>query len=140
MIKLNELDEAGYWVGDLFLVDDGPGVDNWTADLAPDGLFKGRYTGGRTLSGEWTGGEWAEEGSPAPPTEESQRHIQSILRESADYRIAPLQDAVDLEEATAEEAALLTQWKRYRVALNRVDTQPGWPEVVEWPTPPTEDS
>lgn len=140
MIKLNELDEAGYWVGDIFLTEDGPGVANWTADLAPDGLFKGRYAGARTASGEWVGGDWIEEGAPALPTEESQRHVQSILRESADYRIAPLQDAVDLEEATAEEAALLTLWKRYRVALNRVDTQPGWPEVVEWPTPPTEDS
>ncbi|KKB22881.1 tail fiber assembly protein, partial [Escherichia coli] len=36
--------------------------------------------------------------------------------------IAPLQDAVDLDIATEEEASLLAAWKTYRVLLNRVDT------------------
>lgn len=44
--------------------------------------------------------------------------------------MAPLQDAVDLEEATPEETALMKLWKQYRIAVNRVDlTQqnPVWP-------------
>lgn len=45
--------------------------------------------------------------------------------------IAPLQDAVDLDMATEVETALLLEWKKYRVLLNRVDTS-----KPEWPTAP----
>lgn len=58
------------------------------------------------------------------------------LREIADGAIAPLQDAVDLDEATEAEAALLKEWKRYRVALNRLPEQPGYPNEITWPAPP----
>ncbi|EJB3408890.1 tail fiber assembly protein [Salmonella enterica] len=47
--------------------------------------------------------------------------------------ISPLQDAVDLGEATDDETAQLKAWKKYRVLVNRVDTSnPVWPEQ---PTP-----
>ncbi|MCL8306347.1 tail fiber assembly protein [Pseudomonas putida] len=58
------------------------------------------------------------------------------LRKIADDAIAPLQDAMDLDEATAEEGAELTAWKRYRVALNRLPDQPGYPDEITWPAPP----
>lgn len=48
--------------------------------------------------------------------------------------IAPLQDAVDLDEATDEETALLKQWKQYRVALNRLDLSTA-PDIT-WPDKP----
>ncbi|MFV2948029.1 tail fiber assembly protein [Pseudomonas japonica] len=54
----------------------------------------------------------------------------------ADASIAPLQDAVDLNEATEAESALLKEWKRYRVALNRLPEQPGYPSGIDWPAPP----
>ncbi|MBV4500355.1 tail fiber assembly protein [Pseudomonas shirazensis] len=57
-------------------------------------------------------------------------------RASADTAIAPLQDAVDLDEATELEAAALKQWKRYRVALNRLPDQSGYPATIDWPAPP----
>ncbi|MFW3895274.1 tail fiber assembly protein [Pseudomonas bharatica] len=57
-------------------------------------------------------------------------------RAIADAAIAPLQDAVDLDEATEAEAALLKEWKRYRVALNRLPEQPGYPNSIDWPAPP----
>jgi len=57
-------------------------------------------------------------------------------RAAADTAIAPLQDAVDLDEATETEAAALKQWKRYRVALNRLPDQPGYPATIDWPAPP----
>lgn len=57
-------------------------------------------------------------------------------RATADAAIAPLQDAVDLEDATAEEAEMLKAWKRYRVALSRLPEQPGWPTEIEWPELP----
>ena len=49
----------------------------------------------------------------------------------ATVAIAPLQDAVELGIATAEETAALSEWKKYRVLLMRVDTA-----KPEWPTQP----
>ncbi|WP_060507159.1 tail fiber assembly protein [Pseudomonas sp. NBRC 111124] len=58
------------------------------------------------------------------------------LRAQADAAIAPLQDALDLDEATDDETALLKEWKRYRVALNRLPEQQGYPTDIDWPAPP----
>ncbi|WP_256216660.1 tail fiber assembly protein [Pseudomonas sp. NBRC 111142] len=60
----------------------------------------------------------------------------SQRRAAADSAIAPLQDAVDLDEATEAEAALLKEWKRYRIALNRLPEQAGYPATIDWPAPP----
>lgn len=57
-------------------------------------------------------------------------------RAVADAAIAPLQDAVELDEATEAEAALLKEWKRYRVALSRLPEQEGYPNEIDWPAPP----
>ncbi|MGV0315139.1 tail fiber assembly protein [Pseudomonas putida] len=57
-------------------------------------------------------------------------------RTAADMAIAPLQDAVELDDATPAEAEALKAWKRYRVALNRLPEQPGFPETIEWPELP----
>lgn len=57
-------------------------------------------------------------------------------RAMADSTIDPLQDAADLEEATEAEAAKLTAWKKYRIALIRVPDQPGYPDTIDWPAPP----
>lgn len=54
----------------------------------------------------------------------------------ATARIAPLQDAVDLDDASDEEVALLKKWKQYRIALNRVQSQEGFPPNVTWPVSP----
>lgn len=58
------------------------------------------------------------------------------LRKLADDAIAPLQDAVDLDEATVAETAALKEWKRFRVALNRLPDQEGYPTEIDWPAPP----
>ncbi len=58
------------------------------------------------------------------------------LMQIAGEQIAPLQDAVDLEIATEEEASLLAAWKKYRVLLNRVDTSTALD--IECPTSPAE--
>ncbi len=53
----------------------------------------------------------------------------SRLLQMASGKIAPLQDAVDLDEATDKEKASLLAWRKYRVQVNRVDTlNPDWPE------------
>lgn len=58
------------------------------------------------------------------------------LRAIADYEITPLQDAVDVDDATAAELALLKSWKKYRVALNRLPEQAEYPVTVSWPVTP----
>ncbi|WP_208951211.1 tail fiber assembly protein [Rahnella sp. ChDrAdgB13] len=74
---------------------------------------------------------------PAPTQEEliaqatTQRDSLMAIATSA---IAPLQDAVDIDEATDEEIALLKAWKKYRVALSRLDLSTA-PDI-EWPTQP----
>ncbi|WP_082420951.1 MULTISPECIES: tail fiber assembly protein [unclassified Pseudomonas] len=54
----------------------------------------------------------------------------------ADSAMAPLQDAVELDDATEAEAALLKEWKRYRIALNRLPELAGYPHAIDWPAPP----
>ena len=77
---------------------------------------------------------------PAPPIainplDTAQAEIQR-LRAIADYFVTPLQDAIDVDEATEAGVALLKAWKKYRVALNRVPEQEGYPETIEWPVSP----
>lgn len=69
------------------------------------------------------------------PLDTAQAEIQR-LRAVADYAVAPLQDAVDVEEATEADVALLKAWKKYRVALSRVPEQSGYPNAIEWPVLP----
>ena len=45
-------------------------------------------------------------------------------------QIAVLQDAVDLGMATDAEAALYTDWRRYRVLISRVQSDPAYPDVT----------
>lgn len=68
--------------------------------------------------------------SDASIAEQKKSELMSI----AERAIAPLQDAVDLEMATDAEAALLLEWKKYRVLLNRLDTSIA-PDI-EWPNAP----
>ncbi|WP_033782138.1 tail fiber assembly protein [Pantoea sp. 9140] len=56
------------------------------------------------------------------------------LMAEATVAINPLQDAVDLGEATSKEEALLKSWKQYRVTLNRMDLSSA-PDI-KWPERP----
>ncbi|WP_410760326.1 tail fiber assembly protein [Citrobacter youngae] len=61
--------------------------------------------------------------------EQKRRSLKSV----ADTEISWRQDAVDADIATDEETAALSEWKKYRVLLMRVDTS-----KPDWPTPPVE--
>lgn len=52
----------------------------------------------------------------------------------ASNTIAPLQDTVELEEATLEEIERLKAWKKYRMQANRID--PTIAPDIEWPAQP----
>ncbi|KQZ80636.1 tail fiber assembly protein [Pseudomonas sp. Root562] len=85
----------------------------------------------------WVSGAWALDSAAQTQAKaiEVLAERDSRLRTAA-IRIAPLQDAQELGEATAEEAAALLKWKRYRIDLNRIEQQVGYPQSVAWPSPP----
>lgn len=57
----------------------------------------------------------------------------AYLISAATQEIAILQDAIDLNIAEDGDTELLTEYKRYRVLLSRVDTSL---TEIEWPTKP----
>lgn len=63
----------------------------------------------------------------------NQQQKEALMNE-ASQRISILQDAVDLEIATEEEANALPLWKKYRVLLSRVDANKS--DNVSWPEKP----
>lgn len=95
-----------------------------TTRLAPESNFD-RWDGKA-----WIKDEAAENVQKIQEAETQKKELMS----HAVLQIATLQDAVDLDMASAEEKKQLTAWKKYRVLLNRVDinTAPEitWPEVV----------
>ncbi|HAT7595019.1 TPA: tail fiber assembly protein [Citrobacter werkmanii] len=83
-------------------------------------------------------GGWIFDGNEIKPRQYSQEELRAQaeakkteLLSAAAVAIAPLQDAVDEEMATAEETAALSEWKKYRVKVMRVDAS-----KPVWPTPP----
>jgi Mg2+/Co2+ transporter CorC len=72
----------------------------------------------------------------------SSQNLAEVIAESAkrravaDASIAPLQDAVDIDDATVTEIALLKAWKKYRVALSRLPERAGYPSTIDWPIVP----
>ncbi|NWE50348.1 tail fiber assembly protein [Pseudomonas gingeri] len=85
----------------------------------------------------WANGEWVLDviGQRSAAIAKADLERDRRLSDAA-LRIAPLQDAVDLGNATAAEAASLNLWKHYRVGVNRISEQPGFPEVIDWPVLP----
>lgn len=73
--------------------------------------------------------------TPAPTTEDLAMAAESQkvqLKAIADSEIDWRQDAVDSGIATAKESSSLSEWKKYRVLLMRVDTAlPVWPTQPE---------
>lgn len=85
--------------------------------------------------------------APAPPPltdEEIQQEKEDViagnglckkyLLNEATQKVSILQDAVDLDMATDEESRLLPLWKKYRVLVNRVDTNTN--DKITWPEKP----
>lgn len=89
-----------------------------TVSVAPDGQYQ-----------RWDGEKWIidEEVQKAALQRDAESQKADLMK-TANERIMPLQDAVDLEMATEEEATQLVEWKKFRVRVSRVDvTDPVWP-------------
>lgn len=83
---------------------------------------------------KWDGKKWVTDETVKSDALKNEALAQrDSLLSMASEKIAPLQDAVDLDMATDEEVANLKEWKKYRVLLNRVDQQVGFPNSIEWP-------
>ncbi|HFI6210730.1 tail fiber assembly protein [Escherichia coli] len=92
--------------------------------------------GGKVIIANESG--FPELSDPAPLTHDQQVAIanqkKAELLAAATFAISPLQYAVTAGIATDEEAARLTSWEDYRVAVMRTDTSTA-PDI-EWPTRP----
>lgn len=58
-----------------------------------------------------------------------------LLRNTV-LRIAPLQYADEIADASHEEQLALLEWKLYSVELNRIERQAGFPTDIDWPVAP----
>lgn len=120
----NEYEAAGSWPDDVL-----PLSDEWYSNL-----MAGQSKGKAIVANEYGQPVLSE---PAPFTAEQlamfAENKKSDLMALANLHIQPLQDAVELGEATEAEAAQLVSWKKYRIVLNRIDTslgvEPDWPEM-----------
>ncbi|EAQ4669849.1 tail fiber assembly protein [Salmonella enterica] len=98
----------------------GPLPENVTS-VSP----RGEYQKWDDKAKVWVKDEAAEKAAQLREAEGTKNRLLQIASE----KIAPLQDAVDLDEATNKEKASLLAWRKYRVQVNRVDTlKPVWPE------------
>lgn len=68
-----------------------------------------------------------------PAAEVAEQRKSALLSQAADA-IAPLQDAVDIDDVTDAERERLKAWKTFRVALNRLDLSAA-PDI-DWPAVP----
>lgn len=122
----NEYEVAGTWPDDVFEIS-----ERWYQYL-----INGQARGKVIIANEY--------GQPVlsnpPELTKDQVVIEAKNKKSAlmlevNNLLAPLQDAVDLGLSTSEENALLLEWKKYRILLNRVETSNA--PNIEWPVKPT---
>jgi hypothetical protein len=59
----------------------------------------------------------------------------TLLRDAV-LRIAPLQYAEDIGDASHDEQLALLEWKLYSVELNRLEQQAKFPAEIDWPQVP----
>ncbi|EGC9335346.1 tail fiber assembly protein [Salmonella enterica] len=103
----------------VYISASGPLPENVTS-VSPGGEYQ-----------KWDGKAWVKDGAAEKAAQlRQEEETKSRLLQMASEKIAPLQDAVDLDIATDDEKAQLDEWKKYRVLVNRVDTtSPDWPDV-----------
>lgn len=123
------------WRGECFSKVDGAIMQWKELGELPYNLTKLPYPGAYY---KWVGDAWVFSSAAelAAITTSALSARDDLLRVAA-IRIAPLQDTVDLEDATPDEVVMLKKWKQFRVALNRIEQQSGFPLTIEWPIAPS---
>ncbi|MBM0283631.1 tail fiber assembly protein [Pseudomonas chlororaphis] len=117
--------------GVVYSTDTGESVEWSEVGDLPEGFTKTAPPGPYF---SWSEGSWQLDvkAQQAAATLVAQSERDKQLAE-ATLRMAPLQYALELGEASSEEQSALLEWKRYCVALNRIEQQPGYPLEIEWP-------
>ncbi|HGM6858944.1 TPA: tail fiber assembly protein [Serratia rubidaea] len=136
--------QAGVWNdGQWQYVNDYRGSPYWDAQAnkhimfevgpLPDGCT---FTPPNTPYDTWDGEKWVTDEAKAL-SDQIQMAKNELAQRSAEAAeaIAPLQDAVEFGDATDAEQESLTEWKKYRLALSRIDVNQA-PDI-SWPTRPT---
>ncbi len=141
---VSQLDPQGFYVGAV-VAHPSPleagvfHIPGGAVDVSPpDPVAPGkRYS---LVEGQWQAQDIPIAPEPEPPTRDQLATAALAQRDAllafATLRIAPLQDASDLDLATGPEMARLVAWKRYRVDLNRIELQSGFPSSIAWPVAP----
>lgn len=117
--------KTGYWPSDLCEVSQDE-YRVYAGEQPPEGKRRGGDNSGYPA--------WVD--IPAPTAEQLTAQAEQTKRslvEEAAAAISWLQDAVDENIATEKEISLLSDWKKYRVLLMRIDISQApdiqWPEV-----------
>lgn len=120
--------------GDVYRTDTGF-KETWMklGDL-PDGYTTQAWPG---ACHRWINGAWAfdETARLADLNSQALAKRDALLREAI-LRIAPLQYAEDIGDATHIEQLALMEWKLYSVELNRLEQQTNFPTAIDWPQVP----
>lgn len=85
----------------------------------------------------WLNDDWALDLAAERAGKTAQAGVErdNRLREVV-IRVAPLQYAYELGEATNVQLATLQEWKRYTLKLMNIEQQPDFPRIIEWPASP----
>ncbi|MBA7934017.1 tail fiber assembly protein [Klebsiella sp. RHBSTW-00215] len=83
---------------------------------------------------KWDGQEWINDLDAKKQADISSAvEILKELMKKANEKIAPLNDAIELGIQTEDEVTQLIEWKKYRIALSRIDINSApeiaWPEI-----------
>ena len=120
--------------GDVFRTDTGQ-RETWTAlGELPQGFTRLPWPGGFHA---WVDNAWQlDEAAQLADHKRLALVRRDALLRDAVLRIAPLQYAEDIGDASHEEQLQLLEWKLYSVELNRIEKQAGFPGEVTWPAVP----
>lgn len=120
-----DYEKKGYWPADLREVSQDE-YQVYAGEKPPEGKKRGGDSSGNPV--------WVD--IPAPTVEQLMEQAEQTKRslvDDAGAEISWLQDAVDENIATEKEISLLSEWKKYRVLLMRIDISQApdiqWPEV-----------
>lgn len=120
--------------GDVYRTDTGLRETWTTLGELPEGFTTQPWPGGFHM---WIDNTWKID--EAARLEDLKKVVfvqrDALLRDAV-LRIAPLQYAEDIGDASHEEQLQLLEWKLYSVELNRIEQQAGFPNEITWPVVP----
>ncbi|MGJ0580457.1 tail fiber assembly protein [Xenorhabdus bovienii] len=125
ILQQNYID-SGIWPDDGIEVEENVFTE-FSGNIPPEGKIR--------ISGNDGLPAWGDIPPPtqAERTRQSEAEKQQLMFRARE-KIAPLQDAVDLEIATEAEKLALNEWRKYRVMLNRIDCIMALD--IKWPKQP----